>query len=57
MKRVLDVVIAGVILLIPALAIAQAPVANFANAPTAHFVAASSVLPAEGSMPGGPGPL
>ena len=57
MQRVLDVVVAAVTLLIPTLAVAQAPAASIANAPIAHFLNASSLLPNLGSMPGGPGPL
>ncbi len=55
MKRVLDVLIAAVILVIPALAVAQAPASTMASASSHHYLASSLIKPDSSSAPGDPG--
>ena len=59
MQRILDVIVAAAIILVPALALtlAQAPASNFANATTGHYVAASHIQTNVASAPGGPGSM
>jgi len=55
MQRVLDVLIAAVILVVPALAVAQAPAATMATASNHHYLASSLIKPDSSSAPGDPG--
>ena len=56
MQRVLDVLVAAAILLIPALAIAQTPASSsVAVASGHHLLAAVTIKPLSATSPGGPG--
>ena len=55
MKRIVDVLVAAVILAIPAFALAQAPAATVATAQGHHYVAASLIRPDSAASPGDPG--
>lgn len=55
MQRVLDVLIAAVILAVPALAVAQAPAASVVSASSHHYLAASLIKPNSASNPADPG--
>ena len=57
MQRILDVLIAAVILVIPALAIAQAPAASIAANASTHQYLASTLKPFSSSAPEAPGTL
>ena len=55
MKRIVDVLVAAVILAIPAFALVQAPAATVASAQGHHYVAASLIRPDSAASPGDPG--
>ena len=56
MKRIVDVLVAAAIVVIPALAVAQAPAASVASATTSHHYLASSLIqPNSAASPGDPG--
>ncbi len=55
MQRFFDVLIAAVILVVPALAIAQAPATTMASASNHHYLASSLIKPDSSSAPGDPG--
>ena len=57
MQRILDVLIAAVILVVPALAIAQAPAASLAANSSSHQYLASTLKPCASSAPTAPGTL
>ena len=57
MQRILDVLIAAVILVVPALAIAQAPAASLAANSFSHQYLASTLKPCSSSAPTAPGTL
>ncbi len=55
MQRVLDVLIAAVILIVPALAVAQTSATPVATVTNTHYLASSLIKPNAGSAPGDPG--
>jgi len=56
MKRILDVIVTAAILIVPTLAVAQAPAASsVAVASGHHVIVAAKVAPMSATSPGGPG--
>ena len=55
MQRVLRILVSAVILVLPALAVAQAHASTMASASSHHYLASSLIKPDSSSAPGDPG--